>query len=280
MNITTPLLQRLVGLWLRRFREGAGFSLHDVAGILECDPSKISRIETGQRGIRIKELRELLAEYAVDTALGEALITLARRQRGSEWRTEYAGALSDEYLDFLAAETSASATAIYAPVQIPELLQIPEYARAVIAADASLPVDTEPAVAAAILDRQRAVFREDGPRLTVVIGEAALRLQAGGQGTMRDQYGRLADLAESCAQVSIRILPFTAGPPAVGAAGGFSVLQFGRLPVIGLLHLAGPGGGTCPDAPGAVDSYLRAFACLQDQSLDEASSARRLRQLA
>src|ERR1700678_4403104 len=42
-----------------------GYTLADAARMLECDRSKVSRIETGQRGIRGKELRELLAESGV-----------------------------------------------------------------------------------------------------------------------------------------------------------------------------------------------------------------------
>jgi len=57
-----PVQRRLVGAALRRYRENLGFGLEEAAKILECDRSKISRIETGQRGIRPKELRELLTE--------------------------------------------------------------------------------------------------------------------------------------------------------------------------------------------------------------------------
>ena len=49
--------RRVVGGALRRYRENVGYALEDAARVLECDRSKISRIETGQRGIRPKELR-------------------------------------------------------------------------------------------------------------------------------------------------------------------------------------------------------------------------------
>jgi len=45
--------QRLVGSSLRQYRESLGYSLRDAARVLECDVSKISRMETGQRGIRV-----------------------------------------------------------------------------------------------------------------------------------------------------------------------------------------------------------------------------------
>jgi hypothetical protein len=55
MTDATPALsirRRLVGSALRRYREHLGYDLGVPARILECHPSKISRIETGQRGIR------------------------------------------------------------------------------------------------------------------------------------------------------------------------------------------------------------------------------------
>ena len=55
-----PVRRRLVGRALRRHREGMGYTLDDAARMLECDRSKVSRVETGQRGICGEELRELL----------------------------------------------------------------------------------------------------------------------------------------------------------------------------------------------------------------------------
>ena len=52
MVTAPPVRRRLVGSALRRYREDLGYALEDAARILECDRSKISRIETGQRGIR------------------------------------------------------------------------------------------------------------------------------------------------------------------------------------------------------------------------------------
>ena len=77
----TSVRRRLVGRTLRRYRENLGYTLEDAARVLECDRSKISRIETGERGIRGKELRELLTEYGVAE---EQQAVLAR------WRTRAA----------------------------------------------------------------------------------------------------------------------------------------------------------------------------------------------
>ncbi len=98
--------------------------LEDAARVLECDRSKISRIETGQRGIRPKELRELLTEYGVGERRtrrpGGHRPTPGRR--GSWWQA-YGETLPEPYRDYLALEQAASDILLYDPQHVPDLLQ-------------------------------------------------------------------------------------------------------------------------------------------------------------
>ena len=89
MSEAPPVRRRLLGAALRRYRESVGYGLDDAARILECDRSKISRIETGQRGIRPKELRELLAEYGVEEKERLALAAIARHNDRRGWWQSY-----------------------------------------------------------------------------------------------------------------------------------------------------------------------------------------------
>jgi hypothetical protein len=224
-----PARQRLIGWYLRDYRESAGYDLGEAARILECNRSKISRIETGQRGIHPKELRELLTEYGARSAMAEALAALARPDRnGDGWWTGYASMLPEPYLEFAATEATTSAIMTYAPVQVPELLQTPTYASTAAAVDASKPEEREAAVAAAVLARQRVTLDERGTRLDVVIGEAALHQQAGDAAVLTAQLSHLAELAEHRGHVTILLLPFASGLSPAGGTGGFSVLQFGQ----------------------------------------------------
>jgi hypothetical protein len=270
--------QRLVGSSLRRYRESLGYDLAAAARILECDPSKISRIETGQRGIRPKELRELLTEYGVGTATQDSLAAIARPGGDTSWWRDYSPVLSAGQLDYLATESAASAIMAYAPMQIPELLRTPDYARAVALADVSVPEDAEDATVAAVLARQQAMLRERRTRLTVVIGETALRQNIGGAEVLRAQLRHLADLITKCPQATIHLLPLGAGGHA-GSSGAFSILQFSQMPDLGLVHVAGPSGGICLDSPSVVDPYVRAFTCLRLLALTPQDSACKLRQM-
>ena len=276
-----PARQRLVGWCLRDYRESAGYGMADAARMLDCDQSKISRIETGQRGIQEKELQVLLAEYTAGPAVAEALLALARPCHGGDgWWVGYSRVLPKRYLEFVAAEATASAIIAYAPVQVPELLQTATYAGAAAAADASVPEEWEAAVAAAVLARQRATLDERGTHLEVVIGEAALRQQPRDATVLGAQLSRLAELAGGCRNVTIRLLPFAAGLPPAGGMGAFSVLRFGPAMALGLVHMAGPDGGVSPDDPHAAISYLRAFDHLLALALSPEATARRLSELA
>ena len=178
--------RRLVGSALRRYRENVGYALEDAARVLECDRSKISRIETGQRGIRPKELRELLAEYGVPVSEQLALLTIASRGGQHSWWHPYAAALSDAYLDYVIMESAASEIMTYEAQLIPDLLQTDEYARAIAAAEPGYETgqQREDAVAAKAMRRQAVLT---GRRLSVVLGEGALYQAVGGADVMARQ---------------------------------------------------------------------------------------------
>src|SRR5258705_7427464 len=108
-----PVRRRLVGGALRRYRENVGYVLEDAARVLECDRSKISRIETGQRGIRPKELRELLTEYGVPEQEQHTLTAIAQAGGRGGWQRHGGDALPSPYREYLALEQAASDIFIY-----------------------------------------------------------------------------------------------------------------------------------------------------------------------
>jgi transcriptional regulator with XRE-family HTH domain len=302
--------RRLLGAALRKYRENLGYGLDEAAGILECDRSKISRIETGQRGIRAKELRELLTEYGVPADEQAALLAIAHRGRQHGWWQDYPDVLSDTGQDYVIMEAAASEILAYESHQVPDLLQTQGYARAVADADPNWTGDEQRLHAVEVkLARQRVVLAERGPRLEFVITEAALHQVVGGSDVMRPQLDRLASLAAGAGaagatgagaagatgagatgptgakgpSVSLQVLPFEAGAYAAAGCGSMAILRFADTPGLGVIHLAalsGGGAGVGLEAAEDVARYIRTFARLRAAALTPAASARLLREMA
>jgi transcriptional regulator with XRE-family HTH domain len=288
--------RRLLGAALREYRETLGYKLDEAAKILECDRSKISRIETGERGIRAKELRELLTEYGVPATEQEALLAIAHRGRESGWWLDYRDVLSPAAQDYVIMELAATEILAFEPNQVPDLLQTADYMRAAAAADPRYDSDERRAHAMEVkLNRQRVVVGERAPSLDVVMTEGALRQTVGPPRVMREQLGRLAALADTGfadglpdgavleterSRVSLRVLPFAAGAHAVAGCAPMSLLRFAETPEIGVIHLAALSGGVSLDGREEVARYLRTFAELRSAALPASRSAQLIRAVA
>jgi transcriptional regulator with XRE-family HTH domain len=276
-----PVRRRLVGGALRRYRENLGYTLDEAARILECDRSKISRIETGQRGIRGKELRELLAEYGVADQQQAILTAMADPRGAFGWHREYADVLPGAYQDYLILETGASMVSVYEAQRVPALLQTAAYARELGEVDPVLAdSDARERAVAALLARQNAILGDRKPDIHMVIGEAALRQQVGGPEVMEGQLGLLAGLSGDSGTVTVQILPFSSGAHAAAGVGSLAILQFAEAPGLGLVHLGGATGGVCLETQADLAVHARVFEQLRAFALSPADSALHLSGLA
>ena len=278
MTTAPPVRRRLVGGALRRYRENLGYTLDDAARILECDRSKVSRIESGQRGIRSKELRELLTEYGVREEQQALLAAMASLRGGSVWYRAYADVLPGAYLDYLVLEDGASRVMAYEAQRVPALLQTPAYARALAAADQGLTDDDarERAVEAT-LARQKAVLGERKPDIHLVIGEAALHQNVGGQEVMEGQLGLLAGISGDSGTVTVQVLPFETGAHAAAAIGSLAILGYPEAPGLGVVHIGGATGGVCLESQADLAAHSRVFEHLRAFAFTPAQSALLLR---
>ncbi len=270
---------KMIGAALRRYREIAGLTVDDAAAILGCDVSKVSRIETAMRGVRLEELSKLLAEYDADAEGGQALVALAGARRAGGWWKDFQGLLSPGYVDSMVTESVATGIDGYAPLQLPELLHAPDYARAVTAAG-TLPARLQNLAVAATLSRQSAVLGEGKAEILVIVGEAALRHGPGDPKVMRGQLRHLTDLASHHPDVTLQLLPAAAGPHLAGGSGGFQVLRFSQAPLPRLVAVEGPSGGLFLDGPASVTAYEEALAALRSHALAPDDTARALRGMA
>jgi transcriptional regulator with XRE-family HTH domain len=121
--------QRELGKRLRELRNQHALTVEDVAGMLLCSATKISRLETGARRPSLRDVRDLCGLYAVDESTAAEFMKLAREAREQVWWTQYEDLKLDPYLGL---EQTAVAITSYTINYIPALLQTEEYIRVII----------------------------------------------------------------------------------------------------------------------------------------------------
>jgi transcriptional regulator with XRE-family HTH domain len=275
-----PVRRRMVGAALRRYRENLGYSLENAAEVLGCDRSKVSRIETGQRGIRLLELRALLEEYDTDETERRALSAIAGPRGARGWWQQFSDVLPEAYRDYLILEAAASRILVYETHRVPGLLQTAQYTRAIADADPVIPAGLRDRAVQAAVVRQQMILGQDRPEVVVVIGEGALYQGVGGEGVMRGQFCRLAAISQDNAKATIQILPFAAGAHAAVGTGPVTILGFTQASGLGVVLLAGLPNGVFLDEQEDVACYNRVFVQLQASALSPDDSARMLQKMA
>jgi len=263
----------LVGAALRRHREGAGYDLDDAAEMLDCDRSRISRIETGERGIPAEALLRLADGYGVPDAERDLLLSIACERRGDygAW-DDYKDVLPGTFLDYLIIEAAASGIVTFQAQQVPSLLQTGDYARAAAAAGADVPPAWVPRIVESVLARQQAILATRPVPVDVTLTEAALRQPVGPRRLMRAQLARMAHAAVNDPHVTIRVIPFSAGANAGIGLGSPTLLRFDAAPGYDVVHLPGLAGGALITDPATVNAYSGALAKVRESALNPRES--------
>jgi transcriptional regulator with XRE-family HTH domain len=267
MSVTPNIRRRLVGNVLRDYRQDMGFSLTTAASIIGCHISKLSRIETGERGIRAAELRDLLTEYHVAEPEFTLVTNLANSHRDNGWRRDFPGLMTEAQREYLIMEAAATIISTYHAQQIPGLLQTEDYARAIAAADPAIPTERTDYAIATLKRRQKTIVDDPEHEVAVVLSEAALKQNIGGTKVMRDQLAHLAELAEHHPGVTLQILPFSSGAQPAFATGGMTILSCGTTTGIGVVRLPAIGGGAWLEDRDDVTRHLAAFTQLRHHAL-------------
>jgi len=225
MTTRTPTgRRRRLGAELRRLREQAGLTIDRVAQELECSPSKVSRIETGQVSATPRDVRDMLGLYRVDDARIEAMVQVAREARQRGWWQKFVD-VPDGVPAYVGLEAAATSIDVYMALIVPALLQTPDYARAVIAAvRPDLPRSEIDRRVELRLRRQDLLGQERPPRMRVLLDDTVLRRPVGGPAVMAAQRRRLlADAGRPA--VTIQVLEAGAGAHA-GMDGPFTIFGF------------------------------------------------------
>src|SRR5882672_3348795 len=92
--------QRRVSRELRILREERGMSCMDVARALDCSESKISRMETGERGLYADDVAAVLGFLQASGKLRHELLELVRNGEAKNWH-EIHGKLPTNWRDLI-----------------------------------------------------------------------------------------------------------------------------------------------------------------------------------
>ena len=255
-EISPTMRGRRLRIELRRLRDESGLTIESVARQLDWSPSKVSRLETGQRGVHPSDVRLLSEVYAITGDRRDELIEMARQSRRRSWWHEYREEFPDwleKYLDY---EAEATLVRMYAEERIPGALQVEGYAAQVAPGE--------------MQQVRRGRFTQHGiPPLHLIISEGALRRLVGGVDVMREQLTHLTKAAEAD-HVTLQVLPFDAGAhPALGDP--FTILEFADHPAI--TYHDHQGDGLYLEQPEQTERYDRSFRRLEELALAPEKSA-------
>jgi transcriptional regulator with XRE-family HTH domain len=260
-----PTVQRLVlGGHLRRLREQAGMTTERAAASIRGSHSKISRMEHGRVGFKERDIADLLTLYGVvGSPEREALLNLAKEASTPGWWQAYSDILPTWVEPYFGLEAAASFIREYELQFIPGILQIDEYAKAVIRLG-NLPSEDEVVRrATARVSRQEILRRPDPPKIWAVLDEGALRRCIGGPQVMRAQLEHLIEMCDH-PNITLQILPFSAG--AHRAMGGpFTILRYTEPDLRDVVYIEQLTSALYLDKPTEVDAYLEVIeeVCLQ-----------------
>lgn len=259
--------RRELGALLRALRTDRGWTIEQVAEQLRFSAPKVSRLETGQRGVSPPDIHALCDLYEVDDETREHLTELAAEGKQPAWWQPLSLALTP----YVELESAATAIHDYALQVMPGLLQTADYARAVVAATPQrwTRKQIELHVEGRLL-RQELLLRPDVPTYEVILDEAPLHRVVGGPAVMAGQLSRLLE-ASHRPKVEIRLIGFDAGPLPAGNS-KFIILRFAQPGLPTQVYIEGLTKDVFLKNKKDVDVYQQTFAALRDMALSPAKT--------
>jgi len=261
------LRRRELGFLLRQLRLDRGLSLDEAAEGLLFSTTKLSRLETGRSGAFQRDIRALCQFYQVDPAECQRLMTLAREGKQRGWWQEYAL----PYATYVGLEDQAASISEYKSDVVSGLLQVEDYARAVLRA-------MEPPLSEAAIERQvearvkrqDVLTKDNGPWFHCILDEGALRRPVGGPAVMRAQLERIIDRA-GLGKVTFQLIPLGLGAHP-GLESNFIVLDFETPMVNDVVYVEGLVGNIYLEDASDLERYKNIFSRLHSIALSPEKS--------
>jgi transcriptional regulator with XRE-family HTH domain len=253
--------RRELGTILRTLRTQKGWTAEQVAERLLVSPSKISRLEKGQRGASARDIRDLCDLYEVNDEQRQHLTELASEGKKPAWPT---GA-DLPYSRYVRLEAEAASISDYGLGIVPGLLQTAEYAREVV--QAAVPRWSPKIVRERVegrLARQPLLFSDHPPRFEAVMDESVLHRVVGSPAIMHAQLRQLLEMSKR-PNITLQVVPYTAGVLPSGN-NKFIILRFARPAVPDVVFIEGLTRDYYVEDPDEVEAYNTTFRTLVDMA--------------
>ncbi|WP_067969640.1 DUF5753 domain-containing protein [Nocardiopsis trehalosi] len=266
---------------MRAARLRAGIKSGAAAAHAGVSAGTLSKYEKAENPWPVSVVHILTEFYGLAAEDREQLTALARQQELGWWHRLHDG-IPAWFEAHIGLESEAESIAVYEDGLVTGLLQTPDYARAVLAADVDAgPADHIDAQVAVRMRRQQRLIGEDPLSLDVVLNEAALHREVGGPGAMAGQLRALLEAAQR-PNVDLRVLAFEAGAHAAGE-GSFALMRFPRLlagvdfgDVVAVEYRAG---ALYLEDDAETALFTRIFDRVRDHALDPGASIDRIHHL-
>lgn len=262
----------MLGTRLQRLRTEAGVSTSTAGTTIRASRSKLSRMENGRVGIKVRDVTDLLDLYGVtDETERSTMLALARQSGSPGWWAGYDDVMVDWLQDYIGLEAAASGIRGFELQFVHGLFQTEAYAREVtLLGYASAPEEEIDRRVDLRMRRQRLLDGPRPPHVWLIIDEAALRRPVGGPAVMRGQLTRLAERADQPG-VTVQVVPFERGAHAA-AGGAFTLLRFAEADVPDVVYLEQLTSALYLDKPDDVERYAEAMAKLTIAALTPADT--------
>lgn len=274
-DLSPTIRQRELGMRLRELRTAKGLTVEDVAELLLCSPTKVSRAETGARRATLRDVRDLCGIYGVDAETSAELMELAREARQQGWWMKYDDL---KISPLIGMEQAATAITYFGSYWAPALLQTEDYARAIIKGIA--PKISEDVLAQRVearMMRQKLLYEARPPKYRALIDEAVLHRQVGGRAVMKAQLDKILSLVRE-ERAAVQIIPFEVG--AYGAAeSNFVYLEFADTRLPDLVYVEGLATQLYLERPDELERYREALDYLRDEALNPRDSAKKMEKI-
>jgi transcriptional regulator with XRE-family HTH domain len=270
--------RRQLGRYLEELRQNAGLNRKEAAKALERSAPTLWRIETGRTPIRGVEVDAMCRLYGASPKMTEVLVGLAGETKAKGWWQAYGDAVPAWFDLFVGLEAVATRLSWYEAELVPGLFQTEDYARTLISGDHPEEDDAEIERRVQLRMARQSILRRliDPPVIRVALRETVLRCPVGGHDVMSVQLDRLAEASE-LPNVTVRVVPFSAGFHLGMLSGAFIILRF---PLNGGGTESEPDtvysdfftGALYLDKPPEIERYNRAFGEMWEAALGEEAS--------